>query len=92
MIENARKWSIDASRIGLYGESAGGYIVASVSMELAKQNESHIIKFAWLDMAPVSNHWFERTRKNSNPIEWRDRNNYLNKLKYNCPSDSDIHS
>ena len=81
MIENAAKWNIDPSKIALYGESAGGYLVACVSMELAQRNESHLVKFAWVDMAAVSNHWFERTRQNSTAIEWRDRNGYFNGLK-----------
>ena len=90
MIENALKWSIDTSKIAIYGESAGGYLVACVSMELAKRNESSLVKFAWMEMAAVSNHWFDRTSRNSTPIEWRDRKGYFTGLKCNCPSDSDI--
>jgi acetyl esterase len=69
IVENAKSFNIDPSRIAIGGESSGGYITACCSMQLAKKNESHLVKFAWLDIAAVSNHWFERTEVNSTWIE-----------------------
>ena len=36
---------IDKERIGMFGESGGGYITAGACMILAEKNESHMCKF-----------------------------------------------
>ena len=69
VIENAAKFNLDPSRIAIGGESSGGYLTACVSMELAKKNESQLVKFAWMDIPAVSNHWLSRTEENSSETE-----------------------
>lgn len=65
IVENAAKFNIDPSKIVIGGESAGGCHTAMCCHELAKRNESGLVKFAWMDIAAVSDHWLDRTEKNS---------------------------
>jgi acetyl esterase/lipase len=68
--QNAHIFNVDPKRIAIFGESSGGNMTACCSMELAKRSESHLVKFAWMDIAFVSNHWFSRTKENSSEREW----------------------
>lgn len=62
--KNAASFNVDPTRIAMGGESSGGGHTAICSYELAKNNCAHLIKFAWMDIAACSNHWFERTADN----------------------------
>ena len=84
ILSNPKKFKIDPKRIAINGESSGGYLVACVSMELAKRDESHLVKFAWLDVAMVSNHWLSRTKENSSEVEWRSLSGQLGPLECNA--------
>jgi acetyl esterase/lipase len=70
ILEHAEEFNIDPARLMIGGESSGGNMTACCCMELAKRNESHLVKCAWMDIAFVSNHWFNRTKENSYQIEW----------------------
>ena len=49
---NSAKLGIDPSRIGIAGESGGGYICAGAMVHLARQEESHMVKLA-VPMIPM---------------------------------------
>jgi len=44
-VQNADALGIDKSRIGIFGDSGGGYICTGVGMILAQTNESHLVRF-----------------------------------------------
>jgi acetyl esterase len=44
-LQNAEALGVDKSRIGLFGESGGGYITAGAGMILAEKDEGHLCKF-----------------------------------------------
>jgi acetyl esterase/lipase len=84
ILSNPKKFKIDPKRVAINGESSGGYLVACVSMELAKRDESHLVKFAWLDVAMLSNHWLTRTKENSSEVEFRSLPGQLGPLQCNA--------
>lgn len=46
---HAEQFNIDATRIGIYGASGGGFIVSGVTYELAKRDKAHLVKIVYLD-------------------------------------------
>jgi acetyl esterase len=65
IMKEAENLGLDVKRIAIGGEWSGAHLTACVCMELAKHDESKLIKFAWLDVPSVSSHWLERTPENS---------------------------
>lgn len=57
VIEKANEYNIDTSRLAIIGESGGGYMAAGVAMELAKKNESHLVKVVIVDLPMVFSGW-----------------------------------
>lgn len=49
--QNATRFNLDPTRIVIGGESAGGCHTAMCCYQLAKHNDSHLIKFAFMDIA-----------------------------------------
>ena len=47
---NTERFGIDFHKIGLYGISGGGFILEGATYELAKRNESYLIKVVYLDI------------------------------------------
>lgn len=45
VLANAEKLGIDKNRVGMYGESGGGYICAGVAMCLAMAGEGALVKY-----------------------------------------------
>jgi acetyl esterase len=68
IIQNADKYSIDKTRICIQGESSGGMLTVAVAMELAKNNESNLIKYAVADVPACSFEWFRKERKDLSEI------------------------
>ena len=68
-LKNPSKNTRTQSKIFIGGESSGGCHTALCSMELAKHNEAGLVKFAWMDIAAVSDHWCVRTMLVS--VRWR---------------------
>ena len=59
-------------------------MVATVCMELANRNESHLIKFAHSDIPAVSNHWYSRTKENSSYVEWPNAPGHICAIRVHC--------
>ena len=60
IVDNAATYNIDTKRICVTGESSGGYLTSAVGYELAKRNESHLVKLLMVDIPMVaSNTWFD---------------------------------
>ena len=53
IISNADKLGIDKNRIAIFGESAGGYLTAAVSVLLADNNEGNLVKFQFPQIAVI---------------------------------------
>jgi len=53
----------------MQGESSGGMIVMAVAMELAKNDESHLIKYALADVPACSFEWFRKEKETLREIE-----------------------
>jgi acetyl esterase len=53
---------IDKTRIGIMGDSGGGYITTAVGMILAQTNESHLVRFQ-LPLIPQTSNVFLREKK-----------------------------
>jgi acetyl esterase len=79
ILKNAAEWGLDTDRIVIGGESSGANVTACVCMELAKNDESKLIKYAWLDVPAVSSHWLERT-EDLNYVEAASKEGHLNWL------------
>ena len=60
---NYDEFNIDPNFIGLYGESAGAYMAAGVSMVLANKKETHMVKTCFLDMPMVSALWLNEEKE-----------------------------
>ena len=45
VIQYADKLGIDTDRLGIFGDSGGGWICTAVGMVLAMTNESHLVRF-----------------------------------------------
>jgi acetyl esterase/lipase len=60
LFKNCSKYKIDPERICVTGESSGGYITTGIGMELAKRNESHLVKVMIPDLPMItSNTWLD---------------------------------
>ena len=81
VLENAARFNIDPNRVAIGGESSGGHLTGCLSMELARRNESHLVKFAWMDIPAVSNHWFSRTDENSSYTEKPNAKGHINCMR-----------
>lgn len=55
--ELAEQFQVDEGRIGIYGISSGGYLAAGVAHELARRDESSLVKLVIADVPAVSDHW-----------------------------------
>ena len=47
VIDNADALGIDSSKVGISGESGGGYICFGTMVMLAERDESHLVKAAF---------------------------------------------
>jgi len=65
IVKNAATFNLDPAKIVIGGESAGGCHTAMCMYQLALAGEANLVKFAMMDIAAVSNHWYERTAENS---------------------------
>jgi len=45
VVTNAEQWGCDPNRVGLFGDSGGGYLAAGVGMMLAEREESKLARF-----------------------------------------------
>ena len=45
VVEDPTRFGCDPKKIGMFGESGGGYITAGVGMILAQKDESDLIRF-----------------------------------------------
>ena len=45
ILKNHRKYGINPKRVGVFGESGGGYITAGLGILLAEKNESKLVRF-----------------------------------------------
>lgn len=79
IVKNATELGLDTERIAIGGESSGGHLTACVCMELAKKDESNLIKMAWLDVPAVSSHWLDRST-DLNYVEAASKDGHLNWL------------
>jgi acetyl esterase len=68
-LKNADTFHIDSSRVCVQGESSGGMLTMAVAMELAKHDESHLIKYALADVPACSFEWFRKERGTLREIE-----------------------
>ena len=48
--QNAEQFNIDPERIGIWGNSGGGFIASGCTYELAKNDKSHLVKIVYLDV------------------------------------------
>merc|ERR1740128_928944 len=46
VVDNCEKLNIDPRRVGILGESGGGYLTAALEVMLAQKDESHLVKLA----------------------------------------------
>lgn len=81
IVDHATEFNLDPRRIAIGGESAGGAHTALCSYQLAMHNCSHLVKFAWMDIAAVSNHWFDRTAENCR--DWVERDSVGGQVREN---------
>ena len=58
IIENAIKLGVDASRIGIAGDSGGGYICFATMVMLAQKMEGELVKLAIPSIAMISDYCF----------------------------------
>ena len=56
--ENAENLGINADKIGISGESGGGYICFGTMVKLAMENESHLVKAAFPIIPMISDYVF----------------------------------
>ena len=56
--ENAAEFGLDASKIGIFGESGGGYVAAATMVMLAQKEESHLIKLGILGIPMIDDYEF----------------------------------
>ena len=45
IVNNPDRWGCDPKKVGMFGDSGGGYITAGVGMMLGERNESDLIRF-----------------------------------------------
>ena len=45
VLRHAEELGIDGDRVGVMGESGGGYITGGVAMRLAEGGEGHLVRF-----------------------------------------------
>lgn len=57
--EHAAELNINPANITYGGDSAGGGHAAMLSYQLALRDEQHLVKFCYMDVGPVSDHWFD---------------------------------
>ena len=60
---------IDRSRIGIMGDSGGGYICSAVGMVLAQTNESHLVRFQMPLIPQTSNVFIRENKDYFTPME-----------------------
>ena len=53
----------------MHGESSGGMLAMAVAMELAKNNESNLIKYVLADVPACSFEWFRKKREDLREVE-----------------------
>ena len=58
IIENATKLGVDASKIGIAGDSGGGYVCFATMVMLAQKMEGELIKLAIPSIAMISDYCF----------------------------------
>lgn len=69
VLANAEKLGIDKDRVGMFGESGGGHLVAAVSVLLADKNEGALIKFQMPQLAMVDDMYFKDDWSSYTPVE-----------------------
>ena len=78
---NADKFNIDASKVGVYGVSGGGWIASGLAYELAKNNKSDLVKLIYLDVPQLfGDMWFNDDFEFSE-VEKNHRPNMLGNFK-----------
>lgn len=60
VIENPKKFGCNPKRVGIFGDSGGGYITAGVGMRLAQNNEGDLVRFQIQMIPQVSNTFLRR--------------------------------
>ena len=62
VIENAEALGIDSDKVGISGESGGGYICFGTMVMLAQRDESHLVRAAFPIIPMVSDYFFSDPR------------------------------
>ena len=57
ILENAFKYGVNPEKICIFGEDGGGNMCVGTCMHLAKNNESHLIRLALVDMPMCAAGW-----------------------------------
>tara|TARA_B110000285_G_C14923768_1_gene513912 strand:- start:207 stop:854 length:648 start_codon:yes stop_codon:yes gene_type:complete len=84
VLQKADTYHIDASRVCMHGESSGGMLVMAVAMELAKNNESHLIKYVLADVPACSFEWFRKKREDLREVEQAVYTGHKDTFKFVC--------
>lgn len=66
---NAATWDVDPSKIVIHGESGGSMIVCATGYELAKNDESHLVKSMFLTCPMLSNETSKVSKRKLNLFE-----------------------
>jgi len=61
VVKNAATLGVDSSRVAMAGESGGGYICAGAMVQLAINNESHLVKLAIPIIPMLTDYCFTET-------------------------------
>lgn len=84
VIDHAERFNIDRSRIAIAGESGGGYLCAGVAMQLAKNDESHLVKLCVPDKPMIYHGWVTKEFCELDLVAQWSKKQHLNTLKLLC--------
>lgn len=88
VIENTATYNIDTKRICVTGESSGGYLTAAVGYELAKRDESHLVKLLFCDIPMVaSNTWLDLPDDKLRPVALKCKKQHIASTLMNMTDD-----
>ena len=57
VVENSEKFGIDAGRVGVFGESGGGYLAVGTVMKLIERGEEGMVKLLMAGAPMTGNEW-----------------------------------